>query len=377
VSGPIAYLDHNATTPLRPAAAAAMAEVLNLGGNPSSVHRLGRLARRAVEDARHRLAAVIGAEAAEIVFTSGGSEANNLAMAGHRAASIIIAAIEHDSVRAPAHHNGRPCREIAANPDGVVDLSALERALAEAPRPALVALMLANNETGVIQPVAEAMALARAHGAAVHCDGVQALGKMELNFSALGVDSLALSAHKIGGPLGAGVLVVRDRAALKAQILGGGQESGRRAGTENVPGIVGFAAAAEAATSDREGLATVAALRGRIEDGLRRMTPELVVHGAGARRLPNTACIGIPGVAAETAVIALDLAGVAVSSGSACSSGKVRPSHVLTAMGAAPDAAREAIRVSLGWNSRAEDAERLFAAWAERIVPLTRKRSAA
>ncbi len=377
MSDGIAYLDHNATTPLRPAAAAAMTAVAGPGGNPSSVHRLGRLARRAVEDARERLGIVAGARAAEIVFTSGGSEANNLAIAGHRSASIVFAALEHDSVRMAVRASGRPYREIPASADGVVDLAALERALADLPRPGLVALMLANNETGVIQPVAAAAALAHAQGAVIHCDAVQALGKMRLNFAALEVDSLALSAHKVGGPLGVGALIVGDAADLKAQIHGGGQEAGRRAGTENVPGIAGFAAAAEAAAADQGRIAAIALLRDRIEEKLRRMTPGLVFYGAEAVRLPNTSCVGLPGVAAETAVMALDLAGVAVSSGSACSSGKVRPSHVLAAMGAPPGAARSAIRISLGWNSRPEDAERLFAAWAERILPLTQKHSAA
>ncbi len=350
-----AYLDHNATSPMRPEALAAMIEAARIGGNPSSIHSRGRLARQLVDQARDRVAAAVGARPADIVFTGGGTEANRLAILGLRPASVLVSAIEHDSALAA------PAERVPVTPSGVVDLEALDRLLAAAPKPALVVLMLANNETGVIQPVAEAVRIVRAHGALIHCDAVQALGKIAFGLLDLGVDTLALSAHKIGGPQGVGALALRPGLDIQPLLTGGGQESGRRAGTENVPGIAGFGAAA-AAIGD---LQPLAGLRDDMERRLRAVAPALTVWGEGAPRLPNTSCFGLPGLKSETQVIALDLAGVAVSAGSACSSGKVRQSHVLTAMGADPLAAGSAIRVSLGWNSEAADVERLIAVWSE------------
>jgi cysteine desulfurase len=321
------------------------------------VHRFGRLARRAVETAREQVAALINAAPAQIVFTGSGTEANNLALAqpGRR---VVVSAIEHDSVLQAAGGAERA----AVDRDGVVDLASLERLLKSDPAPAIVAVMLANNETGVVQPVAEVAKLAHAHGALVHCDAVQAAGKIAIDVQALGADTLALSAHKFGGPQGVGALVVGDQVALRPLLLGGGQERGRRAGTENVAGIAGFGAAAEAARADLVRMDEIAAWRDAMEARLRRAAPEAVVFGAGGRRLPNTSCVAMPGVAAETQVMALDLAGIAVSAGSACSSGKVRASHVLAAMGAG-DLAGNAVRVSAGWRSAAEDFERFTEAW--------------
>jgi cysteine desulfurase len=359
---PAVYLDYNATAPLRPQAIDAIAAALRAGGNPSSVHGPGRAARRIVEDARDRVAALVGARPAEVVFTSGGTEANALALSGRGAGRLLVSAIEHDSVL----RNAPGATLIPVDGDGVVDLAAVERLLAAAPAgDTLVSVMLANNETGVIQPVAEIAALARARGARVHCDAVQAAGKIAIDMAALGVDMLSLSAHKIGGPQGVGALILRDGVALAPLVQGGGQERGRRAGTENVPGIAGFGAAAVAAGADlATGMpARVAALRDRLEDAVRRAAPQAVIHGTRSARLANTSCIGLAGVAAETQVMALDLSGVAVSSGSACSSGKVRASHVLGAMGLAPDAAGCAIRVSLGWDSTEADIDRFLAAW--------------
>lgn len=359
---PAAYLDYNATAPLRPQAIDAVAAALRAGGNPSSVHGLGRAARRIVEDARDRVAALVGAHPVEVVFTSGGTEANALALVGGGMRHLLVSAVEHDSVL----RNAPGGSVIPVDGDGVVDLAALDRLLAATPGDGtMVSVMLANNETGVIQPVADVARLARARGARVHCDAVQAAGKIAIDLAALGVDMLTLSAHKIGGPQGVGALILRDGVALAPLVQGGGQERGRRAGTENVPGIAGFGAAAAAAVADlATGMtARVAGLRDRLEDAVQRTAPQAAIHGAKAARLPNTSCIGLAGVAAETQVMALDLAGVAVSSGSACSSGKVRASHVLGAMGLAQDAAGCAIRVSLGWDSTDADIDRFLAAW--------------
>ena len=359
VTRPGCYLDYNAGAPVKPAVAAAMAEALERDGNPSSVHRFGRLARRAVEDARARVAALVGATPAEVVFTGSGTEANNLALKGSGRRRLIISAIEHDSVLRAAPGAG----VAPANGDGLVDLAALETALAADHEPALVSVMLANNETGVVQPAAEAAALARAHGALFHSDAVQAPGKVAVDFAALGADLLSLSAHKLGGPQGVGALVVRDGVELAPLIDGGRQEMGRRAGTENVAAIVGFGVAAELAEADAREADRLARMRDEIERRLRAIAPDLVVFGEAARRLPNTSCVTMPGVGSETQVMALDLAGVAVSAGSACSSGKVSVSHVRRAMGGAEDHAACAIRVSLGWATTASDADRLVEAW--------------
>ena len=357
------YMDHNATTAVRPEARDAVALVLALTGNPSSVHGSGRTARRLVEDARDAVAALVGAEPAWVVFTSGGTEANNLALRVlPKRAPILCSAVEHASVLSVMDG----IVEIPVDGDGVVDLGALEALLAGEDTPALVSVMLANNETGVLQPVADVAALAHEHGALIHCDAVQAAGKMATDFRALGCDLMSLSAHKIGGPSGVGALVVTSGVegdlALIPMLRGGGQERGRRAGTENVPGIAGFGAAARAA---REGLTDFARLgrwRERIENRLRQHADSRV-YGFGAPRLANTSCLTMPGVEAETQVIQLDLAGVAVSAGAACSSGKVEPSRVLAAMGVDANEAATAIRVSLGWNTTEDDADKFVEAW--------------
>ncbi|MFQ5958305.1 MAG: cysteine desulfurase family protein [Alphaproteobacteria bacterium] len=353
------YLDYNAGAPLKPAVVAAMAEARERPGNPSSVHRFGRLARRAVEDARALVAALVGAAPAEVVFTGSGTEANNLALTGCRRRRLIVSAIEHDSVLRAAPGATRA----PVDGDGVVDLAALAATLASEDTPALVSVMLANNETGVVQPAAEVAALARAHGALFHCDAVQAAGKIRVDVAALGADLVSLSAHKLGGPQGVGALVVRDGVDLESLLHGGRQEMGRRAGTENVAGIVGFGVACALAADDLAAAGRLAGLRDEVERRLTAVAPEAGVFGASAERLPNTSCLAMPGVASETQVMALDLAGVAVSAGAACSSGKVSVSHVLRAMGVEEDEAGSAIRVSLGWASTAEDVERLVEAW--------------
>jgi len=358
------YLDHNATSPLHPAARRAMLAAMEAGGNASSVHAEGRGARKVLDDAREAIAGKLGALPGMVVFTSGGSEANNLALKGAKVDRILVSAIEHPSVLEAAKATGKPVRIIPVTQAGVIDLNALEAALPGPP--ALVSVMLANNETGIIQPVREIAALVARYGALIHCDAVQALGKIPVNFGLLGVDMLTVSAHKFGGPLGCGALVVRDGIALHSLVDGGTQELRRRAGTENVPAIAGFAAALVEKTQDIKSL----------RDDLESRLEGAMIISQSAERLPNTTCFAKPGLLAETLVMAFDLDGIAVSSGSACSSGKVSKSHVLAAMGVAPEIAASAIRVSLGWNTTTEDIDRFVAAW-RRILARQQSRAAA
>jgi cysteine desulfurase len=345
------YLDHNATSPLRPEAKAAMLAAMDRTGNASSVHGEGRLARKALDDARDAVARSAGVIAPMVVFTSGGSEANNMAIRGAPVQRLIVSAVEHPSIIEAARASGRAVEILPVDSNGVVALAALERML-PGPR-ALVSVMLANNETGVIQPVRDVVALAQAHGALVHTDAVQALGKTPVNFGLLGVDLMTLSAHKLGGPLGAGALIVRDGLAVEPLVHGGGQELRRRAGTENLAAVAGFAAIAEKTLND------TGALRDRLEASLE----SAIVFGKDVPRLPNTSCFAVPGMNAETLLMSLDLEGVAVSSGSACSSGKVAKSHVLAAMNVAPEISRAAIRVSLGWDTTETHIEHFIAVW--------------
>jgi cysteine desulfurase len=359
------YLDCNATAPLRREARAAMVAALDVAGNPSSPHAEGRRARGVVEDAREQVAALVGAKPAEVVFTSGGTEANNAVLAAGWDA-ILVSGIEHDSVLAPARGSGAQLIDIPVGSDGVARCEGLAGRMTQLGKArALVSLQMANNETGALQPVAETAALARAHGLAVHSDAVQAAGRVPIDMRALGVDYLTLSAHKLGGPKGVGALVIRDGASLPAFITGGGQERRRRAGTENVAAVAGFGAVAEAARDDLGQIGQVRALRDRLEAEVREITPEAVVIAAEADRLPNTTNLGLPGASAETLVIALDLRGIAVSAGAACSSGKVGASHVLAAMVLAPDIARAAIRISLGPSSTERDIAVFLNAWGQ------------
>jgi cysteine desulfurase len=346
-----AYLDHNATSPLRESVKQAMGAAMDVDGNASSVHREGRLARKLLDDSREAIARSIGVIAPMISFTSGGSEANNLAIKSAPVQRLLVSAIEHPAVIEAAKSARLPAEFIPVTPQGAVDLEALAKLL-EGPK-ALVSVMLANNETGVVQPIREIAALAQAHGALVHTDAVQALGKIPVNFGLLGVDMMTLAAHKVGGPTGIGALVVRDGLALEPLIHGGGQELRRRAGTENLVGIAGFAAVAQ------ERLLEVKALRDDLESKLEGA----VIFGQAAERLPNTTCFAMPGMSAETLLMNFDLEGVAVSSGSACSSGKVTRSHVLTAMGVAPELASAAIRISLGWSTVPEHIEHFIVVW--------------
>jgi cysteine desulfurase len=362
-----------------------MLAALDAPGNALSVHAQGRAARTLVEKARRQVATAVGAQADDVIFTSGGTEANTLALrgalqaasaAGERITRLIISAIEHDSTRATA----AACEETIAGlrvltapvtRTGALNLAAFNRLLDEGKGRALVSLMAANNETGVIQPVAEAAAIAKTHHALVHCDAVQALGKTPVNVMDLGADYVSLSAHKIGGPQGVGALVVRQGSPLAPQLLGGGQEFSRRAGTHNVAGIAGFGAAVEAATHS---FAT-AVTRTELERHLKAASADAAIFGETENRLANTICIAVPSVPSENMVIALDLDGFAVSAGAACSSGKVAQSHVLTAMGITPQLAGSAIRVSFGWNTQEQELSAFADAWS-RIVKRAQARAA-
>ena len=354
-----AYLDCNATTPVLPEVAVAIAAALAYPGNPSSTHAEGRAARTALDAARAQVAALVGARPAAVIFTSGGTEANHLALLGVSRARVLVSAVEHPSILEAAPEAER----LPVDRHGVLRLDALDAALAADRRPALVSLMLANNETGAIQPVAAAAEIAHRHGALLHTDAVQAAGRIAIDLPTLGADLLTLSAHKLGGPQGVGALVLAGEQLLQPMFKGGGQERRRRPGTENLPGIIGFGVAAAYAAGLADA-ARLAALRDDLERGVLAIAPEAVIHGAGAPRLPNTSSIGLPGASAAVQVIALDLDGVAVSAGAACASGRQAPSHVLQAMGLPPAAAGEAIRVSLGWSTTAADIERFLAAWA-------------
>ncbi len=380
-----AYLDWNATAPLRPQARRAMEAALDLVGNPSSVHADGRSARARIESAREEVASLVGAQARNVIFTSGGTEANTLALTPslatgerHSRDRVLISSIEHPSVRAGGRYPLQLREDVPVTPEGVVDLTWLAERLDELKGNApTVSVMLANNETGVIQPVAAVAERTHAAGGLLHVDAVQAAGKILCDINSLGADLLTLSAHKLGGPKGVGALVLasEDLHIADPLIKGGGQERGSRAGTENVIGIVGFGAAARAALA---GLAEEAAhmqrARDRVEAGLRAASPAAIIFGTEAPRLPNTTLVAVPGIKAETALIALDLDGVSVSSGSACSSGKVAPSHVLAAMGVAPELALGAVRVSLGPTTTEEEIEIFLNAWMKSVMGLSKEK---
>ncbi|MBR1122570.1 cysteine desulfurase [Bradyrhizobium lablabi] len=363
------YLDWNATTPLRPEAKAAMAQAWDISGNPSSVHAEGREARRLVEDARAIVARAVGAQPQNVVFTSGGTEANSLALTpglrrgGMPAQRLLVSAIEHASVLAGGRFAASEIHTIGVTRSGVVDLGHLRTLLAGGP-PALVSVMLANNETGAIQPVAQVAEIVHAAGGVLHVDAIQAFGKIPLDLASTGADLLTLSAHKLGGPKGSGALVLAEGlSGLEPLLRGGGQEQGRRAGTENVADIAGFGAATKAAlaamAADAERLRD---LRDRLEAGLRSVS-DTIIFSEDAERLPNTVLFTAPGLKAETAVIGFDLAGIGVSSGSACSSGKVQPSHVLQAMGFGPELAQGAVRLSMGWSTSQRHVDSALEAW--------------
>lgn len=364
------YLDWNATAPMRPEARAAVVAALESSGNPSSVHAEGRAGRKLVEDARAQLAHAIGARVESVVLTSGGTEANAQALtpgwslSGRTFRRLIVSAVEHPSVLSGGRFAPADLSVAPVTPDGVLDCNQLRGLLLGGP-PALVSVMLANNETGVIQPISEVATLVREAGGILHVDAVQALGRVPMSVAALGADLVTLSAHKIGGPKGVGALVIcnGNLHLAPALIRGGGQERNRRAGTENVAGIAGFGAAAAAASIKAASeIQHMQRLRDRLESGLASIE-HLVIFSTAVPRLPNTTLFALQGVRAETAVIALDLEGFAVSSGAACSSGKVQPSHVLAAMGVDGELARGAIRLSTGHATKEGDIDRVVETW--------------
>ncbi|HVR44607.1 MAG TPA: cysteine desulfurase family protein [Thermoanaerobaculia bacterium] len=374
------YLDNNATSPIHPVVHEAMSEALRSEfGNPSSVHREGQMARRALENARESVASLIGAAPREIVFTSGGTESNNAAIFGlvspAKRSHIVTTSIEHPSALEPVRTlEQRGCRitRVGCDRRGRVDSGEMIAALG--PETALVVMMLANNETGVVQPVEPVSRACRERGIPLHCDAVQAAGRIALDVESLGADTVALSAHKIQGPKGIGALWVRSGLTLEPLVVGGAQERRRRAGTESVPLAVGFGAAARLA-GDPAGRERMAGLRERFESRVLAAIPDASINGGDARRIPNTSSLRFAGADAEALVIALDLRGIAVSTGSACSSGRVEPSRVLIEMGLSEEDAASSIRISLGWRTTTEEIDRLVSTL-EQIVPENRRASA-
>lgn len=384
MTGDRSYFDWNATAPLRQQARAAMLAALDVSGNASSVHSEGRTARQAIENARGKVAALVGAEPKNVIFTSSATEANMLALTpaldvGGRKElrdRLFVSAIEHPSVLSGGRFASDRIEVLPVDGDGLLDLHALRSTLVRSEYP-LVSVMLANNETGAIQPTYEIATIVHEAGGLLHVDAVQGAGRIDCDMKALGADLLSLASHKLGGPQGAGALVLRDGLHIAQPLIaGGGQERGNRAGTENVAAIAGFGAACAAAASARQVDAVrMAALRDRLEAGIKESTPQAVIFGANAPRLPNTILVAIPGLKAETAIIAFDLNGVALSSGSACSSGKIQASHVLKAMGVESDLARGALRISLGWETGERDIEALLTAWNKVVSSLLTKQT--
>jgi cysteine desulfurase len=382
-----AYLDHNATAPLRPGARAAMAAAVEAGGNASSIYAEGRAARARVETARSQIAHALGATPACVTFTSGATESNALALSpkmeiGGQSRSfdvLMISAVEHPSIRSGGGFAADKIVTVPVNADGVVDIEALETMLAahrKESRRALVSVMAANNETGVLQPLAGVALAVHEAGGVLHSDAVQVVGKVPFDLEAAGADLISISSHKVGGPQGAGALIVRNEdIRFPAMLRGGGQESGRRAGTENVAAIAGFGAALDEAESNlaRE-TGRQRKLRDMVERGIREVAPEAVILAERAERLPNTVSFAVPGIAAETAVIAFDLDGVALSAGAACSSGKVGVSETLKAMGVSPEIAKGAMRLSIGWDTNEDRISRFLEAWKRVYDKLGRER---
>ncbi|MCL4678028.1 MAG: cysteine desulfurase [Alphaproteobacteria bacterium] len=361
------YLDYNASAPLRPAARVAMLDVLNLGEsalNASSVHYFGRAGRTLLEDSRRSVANLASVPPAQVIFTSGATEANNTVIQHfsrhYPQRRILVSSMEHPSVLRAAPG----LVPIPATPQGLVDLGALEALLAQDGGAVLVSVMAVNNETGAIQNVSEISAIARKYGAFVHSDAVQAAGRIPVNPQEMGADFFTLSSHKIGGPQGAGALVLGLCGETPTLLFGGGQERGARAGTENLPAIAGFGAAARESLERMNHYQALGGWRDRLEREILTITPDAVIHAKNTPRVANTTLFSLPGASSETLLMALDLEGVAISNGAACSSGRVEPSHVLTAMGAGREIASSALRISLGWATKEADIDRFLAAWA-------------
>ncbi len=363
------YLDYNATAPIRPEAAAAVARAMEQPHNASSVHRFGQEGRKLVEDARATVAHLVGAPPAQVIFNSGATEGNNTVLHHFKGERILVSAIEHPSVLESVPDAER----IPVTKDGIVDLDALEELLKAEPKPALVSVMLVNNETGAIQPIRDVADLSKKYGALVHCDAAQAAGKIAIDMSALGVDFLTLSAHKIGGPQGVGALVLGLCGITPTLLQGGGQEKSARAGTENVAGIAGFGVAAKLAAHDLPRYQQLEPLRSSLELELCKAQQDVVVHSQNVERVAGTSLFSFPGAASETLLMALDLEGIAISNGSACSSGTVKPNHVLKAMRASEDIASSALRVSMGWDTKERYIEEFLKAFEKIVKRITDK----
>lgn len=381
-----AYLDCNATAPLRPEARAAALSALDLGGNASAVYGEGRKARALIEEARQAVANLVNAKSEEVIFTSGGSEnAATCLMPGFKgvhaapAERLIVTSIEHSAVLKGGGFDSEAIQLCPVTPSGIIDLAALKKCIVGGQGTALIAVMLANNETGIVQPVADVAALARHYGAALICDSVQAVGKIEVDIAALGADAIMISGHKLGAPQGSGAIVLAEGAKLAQPLIkGGAQENRLRAGTENVSGIVGLGAACRTIVQNGAAeRARILALRQRLEAALTHFPVTVDVLGADMSRLPNTSLILADGIIGETAVIALDLAGVSVATGSACASGKVSQSHVLAALGIAPERARYALRISLGWSTSEAEIDHFLAAFAAHCAHIAARSHAA
>lgn len=353
------YLDYNATARIHPEVIDLVTRVMGEVGNPLSVHNSGRHARKYVEDARTQVAALCNIAPEQVIFTSGATESINTILSGFRDKRVLISAIEHPAVMASAPH----AEQIPVTPDGVVDMDAYKDMLKNPP--ALVAAMLVNSETGVIQPIAEMAQLAHEKGALFFTDAVQAAGRIDISLNKLGADFMALSAHKMAGPQGVGAIITKEGLDLPKFMLGGGQEKNCRAGTHNTAGIAGMGLAAELAQKNMPTYGTIQNLRDGMEQQIRQISNQAIIYGENAPRVGNTTNVGLPGVPAQTQMMALDLDGVAVSSGSACSSGAFKASHVLTAMGANDDAAKSALRISLGWATTQADIDRFLESWSK------------
>jgi cysteine desulfurase len=353
------YLDYNASAPLRPDILALMADIWRHPGNASSVHGFGRTARKHVEEARSRVAELVGVKPAQVIFNSGATEGNNTVLHAYQSQRVLVSAIEHPSVLYVLPQ----AETIPVTQDGVIDLDALHRLITQGQPPALISVMTVNSETGVIQPIQDIAQMAKACGAHLHTDSVQAAGRIALDMTDMGADYLTLSAHKMGGPQGVGALIVRRGLDIPRYILGGSQETLKRAGTHNTAGIAGMGLAAEIARKSLPDYNRIRNLRDMMEQTLLDIAPEARIFGAQAPRVGNTTDIALPGVDAQIQMMALDLDGVAVSSGSACSSGTFKPSHVLKAMGAEENTCRSALRISLGYGTTASDIDRLISAW--------------
>lgn len=354
------YLDYNATSPLRPCVIEAMREGYLAPHNPSSVHKMGRQAHKMLTDARHKIASHLSCFANEIIFTSSGTEANNLVLRGFGERSLMVSAVEHASILKPAQMLGADILPVDEN--GLLRLDILEARLAALARPALISVMMVNNETGVIQPIADITKIAHAYGALVHTDAAQALGKIPLDLGILPVDMMTLCAHKIGGPVGAAALILRQNIAIKPWLLGGGQELGRRAGTEPLALIMGFAALIEEVAQCKE-VAALLALRDMLEATIISIAADAHIFGASVARVCNTSSIYMPLASSETQLMHFDLSGFAVSAGSACSSGRIAHSHVLAAMGVEEHQKNNTIRVSLGWQTTQEAVMQFAQSW--------------